>query len=402
MRRTICTTIGAITALALLAVPTGALADGAGHNPATRKLEAGFTAALSLRVGSADGCYPAPPALAKAIAKEKKLKTLVASNLKAVKRQGAVYVVRSGTTCNNVRLSLRDKSGLYVLDSTQGEIRVVGGAANRARERQLAIANRGPLRGLSLRTKSVNLSVANRRDRLDVECAGKSYPIGGGIAQPDLGPNGQGVYPQSFERLGAQRGWHITAWLYDPLKTGAESRTVTLQAMCAKGLVPESAPHKTTFIRPGQTGSVVATCPKGQVLMSGGFQRTDFLAFGGDYVTESKAIGPNAWRVTGGAHGIYGGEMTAIAYCIRSKKPLLSEVSASAPLPADSPGSVTTPDCPGAARLTSGGFSGNGSSGTWFAGGSINAADTWSIRAFQRFGAATTLTAYGYCLQPGV
>jgi hypothetical protein len=397
MRRTICT----IAALAVLVVPASALADGAGHNPATRKLEASFSRSLCERVGRADGCYPAPTALAKTIAKTEKLKTAVARNLKGVKRKDVVYVVRSGSSCNNVRLSLRDKSGLYVMDSTQGEIKVVGGEARRARQRQLAIANRGPLRGLSVRTKSVGMNVANRRDRLDVECAGKSYPLGGGMSQPPIGANGQGVYPQSFQRLGAQRGWHITAWLYDPLKTGAESRTVTLQTICAKGLVPETAPHRTTFIKPGETGAVVASCPKGQVLMSGGFQRTDFLAFGGDWVTESRAISARQWRVTGSAHGIYGGEMTAIAYCIRSKKPLLTEVAASAPLPAGAPASATTPACPGGTRLTSGGFSGNGSSGTWFAGGFINPGDTWTATAYQRFGGATTLTAYGYCLQPG-
>jgi hypothetical protein len=147
---------------------------------------------------------------------------------------------------------------------------------------------------------------------------------------------------------------------------------------------------------------VTATCPKGEVLMSGGFQRTDFLADGGNYVTESRASGPRSWRVSGKAYGDYGGELTAIAYCIRNKKPLLTEVSASAPLPAGASATVTTPACPGNLRLTSGGFSANGSQDTFFAGGSINsAANSWTVTGWGQFGPAPSLTAYGYCLQPG-
>jgi hypothetical protein len=392
----------------LLALPTAAsaapiatVADGAGHNPATKKLEAAFTRALSERINSANGCYPAEAGLAKTIAKTQKLKTGVAPSVKKLKTQGIVYVLKS-SSCNKVLMALRDKSGLYLLDSNVGEIAVLGKEAAKKRRQALAKANRGPLRGIALTTKNVNFNVDHRRDRQDVSCGGKSYPLGGGmITNPPIGLDGEGVYPHSFERLGAQRGWHITAWLYDPSGGSNASRSVTLQAMCAKGLVPESAPHKTAFTLPGQTATVTATCPKGQQMMSGGFQRTDFLGDGGNWVTESRAVGTNAWRVSGRAYGAYGGELTAIAYCIKSKKPLLTEVSASSPLLLATAASATTPACPGSSKLTSGGFSANGSSDTWFGGGFFNANNTWTATGFGRFGTAT-LTAYGYCLTPGV
>ena len=133
--------------------------------------------------------------------------------------------------------------------------------------------------------------------------------------------------------------------------------------------------------------------------MSGGFQRTDFLSDGGDYVTESRAIGSNAWRVSAGAHGRYGGELTAIAYCIKSKGPLLTEVKATSDLPFGGSTEVTTPSCPPGRRLTSGGFSANGSHLAYFAGGWINGNGTWSIAGHGFFGAAPEFSAYGYCLQ---
>jgi hypothetical protein len=51
--------------------------------------------------------------------------------------------------------------------------------------------------------------------------------------------------------------------------------------------------------------------------------------------------------------------------------------------------------------MTAGGFSANGSSATFFGGGSINGDNTWTARGFGFFGSAPVLTAYGYCLQPG-
>ena len=77
---------------------------------------------------------------------------------------------------------------------------------------------------------------------------------------------------------------------------------MTVQAVCGRGLVSATpSPHKTIFIKSGQIRSATARCPKGQHLVTGGFQRTNFGADGGNYVTESRAISSRAWRVTGSA-----------------------------------------------------------------------------------------------------
>lgn len=381
---------------ALLASPASALADGAGFNPATKKLESAFTIALSERINSANGCYPRESRLAKVL--KRVGKTAVTGGLKGAKKRNVIYILAGATKCNNVRMALRDKKSLYQLDSKIGEIKVIG--ANRVP--QLIRQNRGPLRSLKLATKTFRMNVPHRRDRMDVRCPGGRYPLGGGIvASPSVSANGDGIYPHSYERLGAQRGWHVTAWLNDP--SAPQARNVTLQAMCARGLVPFSAPHATAFTRPGETKTVTARCPKGQVLMSGGYQRFDFLGDGGNYPTESRAVGQKAWRVTGTAYGGYGGELTAIAYCARSKRPLLTQVSSPlAPVPAGGVASATTARCPKGRRLTSNGFSLNGGQQAWFAGASINGNNTATAHAFGFFGPAPGLTAFGYCLKPGV
>ena len=148
------------------------------------------------------------------------------------------------------------------------------------------------------------------------------------VTSPPVGPDGEGIYPHSYERLGAQRGWHISVVFLDPSRGSTtpreRHRPGPLRVRCHPG---KPTPHKTVFLRPGQTKTVTARCPKRQFLVSGGFQRTDFRSDGGDYVTESRAAGRKAWTVSGHAYGVGSGELTAIAYCARMKRPRLVEVA---------------------------------------------------------------------------
>ena len=102
--------------------------------------------------------------------------------------------------------------------------------------------------------------------------------------------------------------------------------------------------------------------------------------------------------MTGSAfHG--SGELTAIAYCVRHRGPILTETSASTALAASSLATTTTPPCPSGLTLSSTGFSLNGSSNGFYAGSSLNSDRTSSATAFGYFGPAPQLTAYGYCLR---
>jgi hypothetical protein len=394
MRRAL-PTVAVLTALLVWAA--SAFAIKAGYNEPTRKIEAAFKIAQFHRAGDPEGCYPAPKQMVSILRRKTNFRVGVTRSFNSVHTPGILYVVKAAATCDRLRLAYLAKGGLWVLNSLSGEIHPRGKSLRPQEER----GGRGPLRAISLSTKTIKLTKPDEAQRGVILCPGKKYPLGGGMtASPAPDADGEGAYPHSYERLGAQHGWHINPVLFDPsIGNGTTPRRVTLQTVCAKGLVPASTPRKTIFLKSGETGTATASCPKGQQLISGGFQRTNFRGHGGDYVTESRAISSNTWRATGRAFGAYGGELTAIAYCDKGKRPKLTEVSASTPLPAGSFATATTPGCPPGQRLTSGGFSANGSHLTFFAAGSFNSDGTWSASGFGFFGPAPSLTAYGYCLR---
>jgi hypothetical protein len=382
-----------LAATAVLAASAFA-GKGAGFNLPTKRLEAAYKIALRERRFSQDGCYPSAPALAKAISKGTGRKTGVARGPGSLGHLNQVYVLKNAT-CDHLRMALRAAGGTYVMDSVSGTIRILG---------HKGVATPGsakPITGFSMVTKDFRLSKPDSVLRGEAICPGGKFPLGGGmITAPPNGSDGEGIYPHSYERLGAQRGWHVSVVFLDPTPSGSTSRTLTVQALCGRGVVPATpTPHTTAYIRPGETKTVTARCPGGQSLVSGGFQRTDFRSDGGDYVTESKAIGTNAWTATGHAYGTGPGELTAIAYCARMKRPIIHEVaSAPSSLVLGQSATATTPACPGGTRLVTGGFSSGGSTQSLFSQGSINPDGTFSATSFGFFGATPQLTAYGYCL----
>jgi hypothetical protein len=383
---------------AIACSPAALARGGAGHNSATKKLEDAFKIALYVRSVSKDGCYPPAPRLAKKISKTKRgIRVGVANGAGSVHRFDVVFVLRRGTSCNKVMMALRASSGLYILNSAQGTIRVQGQGGPR-----VVPGKPGPPRGVRTISKTFKMSAPDQLTRHEVICPGRTYPIGGGMSvNLGPGPDGEGIYPHSFERLGAQRGFHVSAVLYDASHGSTTTRNITIQAVCARGQIPQNpTPHKTVFIKPGETKSATARCPKGQQLITGGFQRTNFASDGGNYVIESRAVGTNAWRVTGsaftGTEFTGGGELTAIAYCVRHRGAILTEVASTpVPVPAGTNASATSPTCPGNLRLTTSGFALD-SRNAFYAGNSLNSDGTTTANAFGYFGLAN-LIAYGYC-----
>jgi len=232
-----------------------------------------------------------------------------------------------------------------------------------------------------------------------VKCPKKRVALGGGMHTDPLDADGEGIYPHSYERLGIQRGFHVTPVLFDPSPSRTTARTLTLQVLCGPRLGPVSAKRRTEFVRPGESRTATASCPRGTRLVAGGFQRTNFISEAGNYVTESRAASPRSWRVSASAFGRFGGELTAIAYCLRSKRALVSEVSGSAPLPVGQSALATTPPCPPRSTLVSGGFSTSPSGPALISSAYFNPDGTWSSLAFNNFGPPATLSAHGYCME---
>jgi hypothetical protein len=252
---------------------------------------------------------------------------------------------------------------------------------------------------VSMATKTFKMGGPDQKRRLVVRCPRSKVPYGGGMKSSPLpGADGEGAYPHSYERLGVQGGFHVTAVLYDPSHGSTQKRRIQLQVKCGRRLGHMTPPHRTKYVRPGQTKKAVARCPGRRHLIGGGFQRTDFVSRGGNYVTESRAISSKAWRVTASAFGRFGGEITAIAYCIRSKRPLVKAVSASTSVSQGGFGEAATPRCPGKRRLIWGGFGTSPWGSLFFHNGYFTRRGRWASSGYNNFGPTATLTSYGYCL----
>lgn len=393
-----------LVAAVLLAYPAGADAvRSGGHNPPTRKLEIAFKVAGGVRAGSKDGCYAPPRRMAGLIRHWSDLDADVARGYGAVRRRDLVHVVAGRSSCERMVFALRDRGKLFILDTAAGDVYPRGQAPNK-RGAEAHRLGRGPLRRITLTAKEFGMRKPDRAKRLVARCPKGSFPLGGGMTNDvPLAPDGEGIYPHSFERLGVQRGFHVTALIIDPSRHQTARRTGTLEVVCGRGLVPFSSPHRTVFVRRNSANTATAACPPGQLLFGGGFQRTNFTTpfwtYGGNYITESRAISETAWRVSAWANGWDGGELTAIAYCARDPSLPLTEVQGSSPVEAGRSATAVTPTCPPGSVLTSGGFSLNGSGSAFVSDASFTDDGTWSATAFGYFGPAPALTAYGYCLR---
>jgi hypothetical protein len=389
-----------------LATPQGQVQGG--YDEATGKLEGGFKIMAIKRVFSEDECYPPPNEVATTLRRDLQTAVVVAPSLDSVQGSNLINVIADETSCDRLVLALRagPKQRIFVLDSNYGPVYLAGGKKNTG-ESQAGAA--GPLRDLTSASKEFRMREADGTSRLEVLCPDGAHPMGGGFfnATP-LGKDGEGVYSHSYERLGAQGGFHDTATLVDPSQKSTATHRVVLQVVCGQGLVPTASPHATTYVHRHETASVTAHCPKGTQIFSGGFQRTNFTTpgvkrfgghiYGGDYITESRADGTDGWRVSGGATGENGGELTAIAYCGEDSSLPIKEVSTEVSVGEKKAASATTPSCPDGYALISGGFSFNGSHDALFADGYFTRGGRWAATGYGWFGSAN-LTAYGYCAQ---
>jgi hypothetical protein len=389
-----------------LATPQGVVQGG--YDEATQKLEGGFKIMAIKRVFSKDECYPGPNDVATTLRQDLNTEVVVTPDLDSVQGENLVNVIADETNCDRLVLALRAgrKQRIFVLDSNYGPV-YLAGHQNSAGKNQAG--GGGPLRDLTSASEEFNMRQPDSTARLEVLCPDHAQPMGGGFFnETPLGKDGEGAYSHSYERLGAQGGFHDTATLVDPKQKATETHRVVLQVLCGRGLVPSASPHATVYVHRHETASVTAHCPEGTVIYSGGFQRTNFTTpgvkrvgghiYGGNYITESRADGDDGWAVSGGATGENGGELTAIAYCGRDSSLPIKEVSTEVSVGEGKAASATTPTCPDDYALISGGFSFNGSHNALFADGYFTRGGRWAATGYGWFGQAN-LTAYGYCAQ---
>jgi hypothetical protein len=284
-------------------------------------------------------------------------------------------------------------AGAALLAAALGAALLAGGAED-------ATGKKKKMGGTGLRvvSKTFRLDVADDAVRYETICPKGKFPYGGGIRSDPAPERGQGVYPNSYERLGVQRGYHINGTLVDVAGGKPAGRNVIVQAICGSKPSRVTPPHQTTFVEPDQTKSLTLSCGK-RKLMGGGYQRTTGRSRDGNLITESRAVG-NAWKVTSHGQGKFGGELTGFAYCLTGTGGgLLREVSSSVPIGTRETATATTPGCPKGRRIAFGGFKAPDDGSVMYFGGYVTAAGTWAATGYNS-GPPSTLTAYAYCLRP--
>jgi hypothetical protein len=252
--------------------------------------------------------------------------------------------------------------------------------------------------GIRVVSKTFNLSTADDAQRYETICPKGKFPYGGGIKTDPAPANGAGVYPNSYERLGVQHGYHINGTLVDFNGGQPAGRQVTIQAFCGSKPGNITPPHRTVFVQPGETKTLTMSCGK-RKLMGGGYQRTTGRSKDGNLITQSRAAG-NAWQVTSRGQGKFGGELTGIAYCLKGTGgKLIKEVKSTVPIGMRETATATTPRCPKGRRIAFGGFDVASDSTFFYFGGYVTTGGTWAATGYNS-GAPTTLTAYAYCIRP--
>jgi hypothetical protein len=273
---------------------------------------------------------------------------------------------------------------------------VLGPALAPAKKPKAKVRNPG---NLVTATQTYHLDKVDDYQRMTVGCPGGKEPYGGGFLTSPPPNEGQGVYPNSYERLGQQSGYHITATLINPVKTQVIPKDVTLQVVCGKKIGPIDDPHMTGQLGPGDgPKTLIAKCPKKQTLIGGGYQRSNGITDGGVMTTESHRISARSWQVVANDPGGFAGEAVSIGYCVKSKKSLITELSGSITLSQRETATATTPPCPAGRQLVFSGF-GTPPGGTIrFLGEGFNPDGSTSATGFNS-GPPAMLTAYSYCLR---
>ncbi len=169
-----------------------------------------------------------------------------------------------------------------------------------------------------------------------------------------------------------------------------------------------------SFVSPGSAEAVVASCPRGSKVVSGGFDAPGFSRQNGPRVLAltSKRVGKSRWRVegfnipgeSGGSppQGDGPGVLISYAYCVRRGPALVTRPKRVKVPPGGFRAAVVR--CPRGTRALSGGFDGNlAFSPSPRAAGTVTSkrlgARTWRFAALNVADSALSarLTAYAYC-----
>jgi hypothetical protein len=273
------------------------------------------------------------------------------------------------------------------------------------------------LAGIAAITAAPNSNVVDVPSRsirtATAACKAGQVAVSSGFETPGPGlGNDSGV-----ARIGVLKGrTRVTTRAYN---FGEDAGALVSHVYCRKGAVPPAWRVARTKVAPKRAKSVVAVCPRGARVISGGFATGRFNQAKGPQVLAlaSKRVGKRRWKVQ--AFNMPNddptspgperpGQLSAHAYCVRDNAPLkkVAKRVKVPPMPFKGAARPRTfrVSCPGRSRAVAGGFDGNlalrGEQGAAAALTSMRTRDgrgwrTSAISITDR--ASSKITAYVYC-----
>jgi hypothetical protein len=199
-------------------------------------------------------------------------------------------------------------------------------------------------------------------------------------------------------RRDGRRRWETSAF-----NGGASAGDLTSFAYCRDQKLTRATD---TVVAPvGDFVTATAKCPGGTKVISGGFEGSPIDTVGTTpvlYISESRRASKRTWEVSAHSNGNEDGDLTAMAYCGKGKKPKAK--SASQRISSDPPDPQTAEllvRCKRNQRVVSGGFGSPDDSGesTPRVMTSMRVGQRgWAVTAFLGSnGLPTEVTAYAYC-----
>lgn len=244
-------------------------------------------------------------------------------------------------------------------------------------------------------------------------CKPGQVAVSSGFESPDFGRgNDSGV-----ARIGVVKGRNrATTRAYN---FGEDAGELVSHVYCRKGAVSPARRVVRTKVAPERAKSIVAVCPRGTRVISGGFTTGRFNQAKGPQVLAlaSKRVGKRRWKVQAfnmpnddsmSAGQERPGKLAAHAYCVRDNAPVRTVAKRVTVPPMPSKG-LERPrtfrvSCPGRMRAVAGGFDGNlALRGEGAAAGALTSMRTRNGRGWRTSAisindsTSSKITAYVYC-----
>ncbi len=244
-------------------------------------------------------------------------------------------------------------------------------------------------------------------------CKPGQVAVSSGFEAPGLGLGKD----SGVARIGVRKGKNrVTTRAYN---FGEDAGELVSYAYCQKGAVPPAERVARTTVGPNTARSLVAVCPRGMRVISGGFATGAFTQRTGPrvFALTSKRVGSRSWKVQGfnmpddnpsSPRQKRPGKLAAFAYCVKENVPLkwVSKRVNVPPMPSQGSGKPRTfrVSCPGRTRAVAGGFDGNLTlGGEPGAAGALTSMRTRDGRGWRTSAlslsdkASSKITAYVYC-----